>query len=49
MSEKLKILYYGLWFAHPVLQSVIAIAMYRRGQHRAFNLRRGLFELQIRL
>lgn len=37
MSERLKILYYGMWFAHPVLQSVIAIVMFRRGQHRAFK------------
>jgi hypothetical protein len=26
-----------MWFAHPVLQSVIAIVMFRRGQHRAFK------------
>src|SRR5580700_6738141 len=37
MSEKIKILYYVLWFAHPVLQTVIAIAMLRRGQHREFK------------
>lgn len=37
MSEKIKILYYVLWFAHPVIQSAIAIAMVRRGQHRAFK------------
>jgi hypothetical protein len=37
MSEKVRILYYGLWIAHPVLQTVIAIAMLRRGQHRAFK------------
>src|SRR6202162_4781920 len=37
MSEKIKILYYGLWIAHPVLQTVIAIAMLRRGQHRPFK------------
>jgi hypothetical protein len=37
MSERLKILYYGLWFAHPILQSVIAIVMFRRGQQRAFK------------
>src|SRR5271165_2695902 len=37
MSEKIKILYYALWVAHPVLQTVIAIAMLRRGQHREFK------------
>src|ERR1700686_2981643 len=37
MSEKVRILYYGLWIAHPVLQTVIAIAMLRRGQHRPFK------------
>jgi hypothetical protein len=37
MSEKIKILCYVLWFAHPVLQTVIAICMFRRGQHRAFK------------
>jgi hypothetical protein len=37
MSEKLRILYYALWIAHPVLQTVIAIAMFRRGQHRQFK------------
>jgi hypothetical protein len=37
MSEKIKILYYALWVAQPVLQTVIAIAMLRRGQHREFK------------
>jgi hypothetical protein len=37
MSEKTTILYYALWFAHPALQTVIAIAMFRRGQHREFK------------
>src|SRR5271168_4651848 len=37
MSEKIKILYYVLWLAHPVLQTVIAIAMLRRGQQREFK------------
>ena len=37
MSEKTRILYYALWIAHPVLQTVIAIAMLRRGQQRAFK------------
>ncbi len=37
MSEKLKILYYALWIAHPVLQAGIALVMLRRGQHRVFK------------
>ena len=37
MSENIKILYYALWLAHPVLQTVIAIAMLRRGQNREFK------------
>jgi len=37
MSEKIRILYYALWVAHPVLQTVVAIAMFRRGQHRTFK------------
>jgi hypothetical protein len=35
MSEKTKILLYALWFAHPVIETVIAAFMLRRGQHRA--------------
>lgn len=37
MSEKIKILYYILWFAHPLLQTVLAVCMFRRGQHRTFK------------
>ena len=37
MSEKIRVLYYALWVAHPVLQTAIAIAMFRRGQHRTFK------------
>lgn len=37
MSENLKVLYYGLWVAHPVLQTAIALLMLRRGQHRVFR------------
>jgi hypothetical protein len=37
MTEKIKILYYALWFAHPALLTVIAIVMFRRGQHRTFK------------
>jgi hypothetical protein len=37
MSEKIKILFYALWFAHPVLQTIVAVCMWRRGQHRTFK------------
>jgi hypothetical protein len=37
MPHKLHNLYYVLWFAHPVLQTVIAILMLRRGEHRKFK------------
>jgi hypothetical protein len=37
MSEKIRILYYGLWFAHPVLEAVIATFMVWRGLHRKFR------------
>jgi hypothetical protein len=30
-------LYYGLWIAHPILQSAIALLMLRRGQFRQFK------------
>ncbi len=35
--NKITILYYALWIAHPVLQTVIAIAMFRAGRHRQFK------------
>jgi len=37
MTEKTKILLYALWIAHPVIQTVIAVVMFRRGQHRTFK------------
>ncbi|HZZ15313.1 MAG TPA: hypothetical protein VFE08_05070 [Candidatus Sulfotelmatobacter sp.] len=37
MSEKIKILAYGLWIAHPVVQTAIALVMLRRGQYRQFK------------
>lgn len=37
MSEKIKILFYALWFVQPVLEAGIAILMLRRGQHRTFK------------
>ena len=37
MSEKITILCYTLWIAHPILQTGIAVAMFRRGQHLQFK------------
>jgi hypothetical protein len=37
MPHKLHTLYYVLWFAHPVLQTAIAILMLHRGEHRKFK------------
>jgi hypothetical protein len=37
MSEKIRILYYALWIAHPVLQAGIAAIMLKRGLHRKFK------------
>jgi len=37
MSERVKILFYCLWVAHPILLTAIAVVMFRRGQHRAYK------------
>ena len=37
MSEKVRILYYALWIAHPLLQVGIAAVMFRRQLHRKFK------------
>jgi hypothetical protein len=37
MSDKIKIFYYVLWIAHPILQTAIAVAMFRFGRHRQFR------------
>jgi hypothetical protein len=37
MSDQIKILYYALWIAHPVLQTAIAVVMFRRKQYRQFK------------
>jgi hypothetical protein len=37
MSDKIKIFYYVLWVAHPILQTAIAMAMFRFGRHRQFR------------
>ena len=37
MNEKIKVLYYALWVAHPLFQMGIATLMFRRGLHRKFK------------
>src|SRR6202453_4229246 len=37
MSDKITTLYYALWITQPVLQTVIAVIMYRRGRYRQFK------------
>ena len=37
MSEKIRVLYYALWIAHPVLLVGIAALMLWRGLHRKFK------------
>ena len=37
MSEKVRVLYYALWIAHPLLQTGIAAVMFRRQMHRKFK------------
>jgi hypothetical protein len=37
MNEKIRLVYYGLWFAHPTLQLGIAAVMVWRGLHRKFK------------
>jgi hypothetical protein len=47
MSEKIKILYYALWIAHPVLQMGIAAIMLKRGLHRKFKFFFGYVLIQL--
>jgi hypothetical protein len=47
MSEKIKILYYALWIAHPVIQSGIAGTMLWRGMHRKFPFFFGYIVTQL--
>ncbi len=37
MSNTIKLLYYGLWISHPLLQMTIAAFMFRRGMIRHFK------------
>ena len=47
MSERLRILYYALWFAHPVLQAGILTFMLRRGLQRKFRYFFGYIVTQL--
>jgi hypothetical protein len=47
MSEKIKVLYYTLWIAHPVFQLGIAALMLRRGLHRKFSFFFGYILTQL--
>src|SRR5271169_1352945 len=47
MSEKIRVLYYTLWIAHPVLQTGIAAVMLRRGLHRKFKFFFGYLLTQL--
>jgi hypothetical protein len=47
MSNTITILYYGLWIAHPVLETAIAMLMIRRGLHRQFRFFFGYILTQI--
>jgi hypothetical protein len=37
MSDKITIFYNALWIAHPILQTAIAVAMFRRERYRQFK------------
>ncbi len=47
MSEKIRILYYALWFAHPLLQLGVALLMLRAGLQRKFRFFFGYLMLQL--
>ncbi len=47
MTEKTKLLYYALWFAHPTLQLGIAAVMVHRGLHRKFKFFFGYILIQL--
>ncbi len=47
MSEKVRVLYYGLWIAHPIFLTGIAALMLWRGQHRKFKFFFGYVVTQI--
>ena len=47
MTDKIRVLYYALWLAHPVLQVGIAAVMVHRGLHRKFKFFFGYILTQI--
>lgn len=47
MSEKMRVVYYALWIAHPVLQMGIVTIMLRRGLHRKFKFFFGYILTQL--
>jgi len=47
MNEKIRILYYALWIAHPLLQIGIAALMIRQGLHRKFKFFFGYILTQL--
>jgi len=47
MSDKIRLLYYGLWFAHPLFQLGIAALMLRRDLHRKFKFFFGYILVQL--
>ena len=49
MSEKIRVLYYALWIAHPVLQIGIAAFMLQRGLYRKFKYFFGYILVQLSL
>ncbi len=47
MIDKIQLLYYALWIAHPVLEMGIAAFMLRRGLHRKFKFFFGYILVQL--
>jgi hypothetical protein len=47
MSEKIRLLYYALWFAQPAIQLGIAAIMIRRGLHKKFKFFFGYILVQL--
>jgi hypothetical protein len=47
MSEKIRLLYYALWIAHPIFEMGIATIMVRRGLHRKFKFFFGYILVQL--
>jgi hypothetical protein len=47
MSDRIQLLYYALWIAHPVLEMGIVAFMLRRGLHRKFKFFFGYILVQL--